>query len=104
MGELIHLKTKNSKINNKYEKLIHRSKYLFYKLEYMKEDIYIFYDKKSTESLISNFKEIINYSDKVLPHGAGVAFEEYFLKLENFCGQIENIVKYIEIYKKIKDN
>lgn len=80
------------------ERIIARSHLLYSSMENLRKKICDLYGEEQTVKLMHNFNDIISYSDKVLMHGSGETFEEYFLKLESFCGQIENIVKMIRYY------
>lgn len=80
------------------ELIIARSHILYARMETLRQKIYDLYGQEQTVKLMDNFDDIISYSDKVLNHGSGDTFEEYFLKLESFCGQIENIIKMIRYY------
>ncbi len=80
------------------ERIIARSYMLYASMENLRQKICDLYGKEQTLKLMDNFNDIISYSDKVLVHGNGETFEEYFLKLESFCGQIENIIKMIRYY------
>ena len=80
------------------ECIIARSHILYTRMEALRQKIYDLYGQEQTVKLMDNFNDIISYSDKVLDHGSGETFEEYFLKLNSFCGQIENIIKMIRYY------
>jgi hypothetical protein len=86
------------------ELIIARSHILYSRMEILKQKIYDLYGQEQTVKLMANFDDIISYSDKVLMHGNGDTFEEYFLKLESFCGQIENIIKMIRYYYALFDS
>jgi hypothetical protein len=86
------------------EKIIERSHLLFSRMEILQQKIYDLYGQEQTVKLMDNFSDIISYSDKVMMHGSGETFEEYFLKLESFCGQIENIIKMIRYYYALFEN
>ncbi len=78
--------------------IIARAENLYEVMGGMKEKIIELYGEEPTKKLVENFSEIIHYSEKIMVYGEGDAFEEYFRKLENFCGQIENIIKMIRYY------
>ncbi len=78
--------------------IVNRAETLYAVMGGMKDKIIELYGLEPTQKLIENFSEIINYSEKIMIYGEGDAFEEYFKKLENFCGQIENIIKMIRYY------
>ena len=78
--------------------IVTRSTALYDQMETLKEKIYELYGQVPTVRLMENFSEIIAYSDKVLMGGIGNGFDDYFQKLESFCGQIENILKMIRYY------
>ncbi|MFT6072930.1 MAG: hypothetical protein ACJAQ0_001562 [Dasania sp.] len=78
--------------------IIERSHILYERMETLEQRISDLYGKEQTVRLMDNFNDIISYSDKVFDHGSGETFDEYFLKLESFCGQIENIIKMIRYY------
>jgi hypothetical protein len=80
------------------ECIINRSHDLYNRMVGFKKRISDLYGNEQTEKLMINFNDIISYSDKVFEHGGGETFDEYFLKLESFCGQIENIIKMIRYY------
>lgn len=80
------------------EKIMARSHALYDTMDNLQQKISDLYGKEQTEILMNNFDDIISYSDKVLEHGVGETFNEYFEKLESFCGQIENIIKMIRYY------
>lgn len=86
------------------EIIIQRSNILYIRMKGLKQKISDLYGKEQTEKLMYNFEDIISYSDKVLNYGSGETFEEYFLKLESFCGQIENIIKMIRYYYALFDS
>ena len=81
--------------------IINRATSLYSKIITLKTKIYELYGTEPTDRLVSNFNEIIIYSDKVLSHPIGECFDEFFQKLEGFCGQIENILKMIRYYYSI---
>lgn len=83
--------------------IIARSHGLYDNMEKLKHKIYDLYGQEQTVKLMDNFDDIISYSSKVLTYGSGSTFEEYFLKLESFCGQIENIIKMIRYYYVLFD-
>jgi hypothetical protein len=83
--------------------IIARAHNLYANMEKLKQKIYDLYGKEQTIKLMDNFDDIISYSSKVLSYGCGSTFEEYFLKLESFCGQIENIIKMIRYYYVLFD-
>lgn len=78
--------------------IVSRSLGLYDQMEILKEKIYELYGQAPTMRLMENFSEIIAYSDRVLMGGIGSGFDDYFQKLEGFCGQIENILKMIRYY------
>jgi hypothetical protein len=80
------------------ELIIARSHILYARMKTLRQKIYDLYGQEQSIKLMDNFDDIISYSDKVLNYGSGDTFEEYFLKLESFCGQIENIIKMIRYY------
>lgn len=80
------------------ERIIDRAEGLYTCMTEMKDKIVELYGEQPTEKLMDNFSEIISYSDKIIAYGEGDSFEEYFQKLENFCGQIESITKMIRYY------
>jgi|GEM_PF-5221564 len=80
------------------EKIIKRSHSLYASMESLEKRISELYGKEQTVRLMENFTDIISYSDNILSHESGDTFDEYFMKLESFCGQIENIIKMIRYY------
>lgn len=86
------------------EHIIKRSHILYERMETLHQKIADLYGKEQTETLMNNFDDIISYSDKVLGFGTGETFDEYFEKLESFCGQIENIIKMIRYYYALFDS
>jgi hypothetical protein len=80
------------------EAMIQRSHNLYASMADFKKRISDLYGCEQTERLMVNFNDIISYSDKILDYGSGETFDEYFMKLESFCGQIENIIKMIRYY------
>lgn len=83
------------------DKIIDRANNLYDQMELLKDKIYELYGEDATDKLMSNFYEIIIYSAKVSQNTLGEMFDEFFQKLEGFCGQIENILKMIRYYYNI---
>ena len=81
--------------------IIHRAEELYSQMSTLEDKIYDLYGKEQTERLVANFNEIIAYSDRVLNTNSSDSFDSFFLKLEGFCGQIENILKMIRYYYNI---
>ena len=78
--------------------ILTRAHHLYDRIGHLKEKIYELYGKEPTDKLVANFSEIISYSDKVMSYSMNDTFDEFFQKLEGFCGQIENIIKMIRYY------
>ena len=81
--------------------IIHRAEGLYDQMSALQDQIYDLYGREQTDRLVSNFNEIIAYSDRVLNTNNDESFDNFFLKLEGFCGQIENILKMIRYYYNI---
>ena len=83
------------------ECIVSRAENLYSQMTNLKEKIYDLYGDEQTDRLMNNFNEIIAYSDRVLSSNNDESFDSFFLKLEGFCGQIENILKMIRYYYNI---
>lgn len=81
--------------------IIHRAETLYSQMSMLEGKIYELYGKEQTDRLVGNFNEIIAYSDRVLCTNNSDSFDSFFLKLEGFCGQIENILKMIRYYYNV---
>jgi len=81
--------------------IIQRAEALYRQMSTLKNRIYDLYGKEQTDRLVSNFNEIIAYSDRVFGTNRSDNFDSFFMKLEGFCGQIENILKMIRYYYNV---
>lgn len=59
------------------------------------------YGEEATVKLMNNFSEIIEYSKRFTLESCDGYYDNYFLKLNSFCGQIEHILKMIRYYKSL---
>ena len=81
--------------------IIQRAEALYRQMSTLKNRIYDLYGKEQRDRLVSNFNEIIAYSDRDFGTNRSDKFDSFFMKLEGFCGQIENILKMIRYYYNV---